>query len=242
MRQLLILVPQSSSFIPIVFIISIIFVSPSPTNKLLASNEPDSTEILFSIYQQDIDLDLILKEAKARQEAIRDFRADFEYSMNFPRESRPTIHGFLIYQSGKYVVKLPDQDVFCDGDARWYYLKDLKEVIIKDYEEEIGITMPFQVFNKGKSPRYSGSEQLGDTLCDVIFFDKMSESAYQRAKVWIDKETRIVQKIVLLFENQGSYTFNFKNIKINQGYSASTFKFPLKNYPGVNVVDERMEK
>lgn len=192
------------------------------------------------IYQEK-NLDHIINEAKNRQNSTKDFSADFTYSLSFPRERNSSVEGSLIYQRGRYVVKLPEQDVFCDGYVRWYYMKAIKEVIIKDYEQEIGITMPFKVFDKGRSPRYSGTERLGNTMCDVIFFEEMSESAYKSAKVWIDKESRIVQKIILLFDNQGAYTFHFRNIKINKGYPSSTFKFPLKNYPGVSVIDERVD-
>ncbi|RMG16039.1 MAG: outer membrane lipoprotein carrier protein LolA [Bacteroidetes bacterium] len=188
------------------------------------------------------DIDRIIQEARTKQDQIKDFAADFTYQLSYPGEQHPVLKGSLIYSDGMYVVSLPDPRVYCDGNVRWYYFSELKEVVIKEYEPEVGIAMPFQVFRKGREPRYEGRERINGKLCDVLLFRSMAGSSYQKAKVWVDAENRLVLKIILLFENQGAYTFTFSNIRINQGFKEADFQFPMAKYPGVSVIDERIQR
>lgn len=184
----------------------------------------------------------ILEAAKQQQRQIENFAADFAYTLSFPNERHMPLKGSIIYQKGQYIVMLPDQHVYCDGSARWYHLIDQREVIVKDYEPEIGITMPFQVLFKGLEPRYEGTEAVNGQSCNVVFFNALKASSYQKAKVWIDQESHLVRKLVLYFERNGTYTFVFSNISLNQTYPNTTFNFPFEKFPGLSVIDERIEK
>lgn len=194
-------------------------------------------------FAQDAKAEAILKEAKTKFDALKDFSASFSYSVNNP--SRPAANlkksGQLKYSKGKFSVIMDEQHIFCDGRTMWVYLPKEKEVNILPYDpaEGINIESIFKLYGSNAKPTLEGEPSLNGVACHQLFIavtDKTLE--FNQVRLWLNKSNGMVMKAITTNRLQTSTTYEFNNVKTNQGLTESAFRFDVKKYPGITVIDE----
>ncbi|MDP5168727.1 MAG: outer membrane lipoprotein carrier protein LolA [Bacteroidia bacterium] len=189
------------------------------------------------------DANQILRESKAKLESLQDLSAKFSYEISNPAMRAVRKDGNVIYKGGKFVVKLNDMQVYCDGETQWFFLPEVNEVTVQDYdpEDEFSIEYIFRVYQAAARARYDGTDQIHGATCHKIFLAVTDPALdYHQAHVWINTTTKLLEKVALVDKKQTKTTYEFSNIEVNKGLNNEIFKFKSSDHPGVDIYDERM--
>ena len=133
----------------------------------------------------------IIADSQNTLENMQDFSANFHYSIENPNMNKPVVReGDIKYKSGKFVIKLDDQEIYCDGVTQWIYLPQDEEVTIMNYDpEEPWIESIFNIYESSSEPRYDGIETIHGTKCHKIYVAIKDPSLdYNQAIVWINTQ------------------------------------------------------
>lgn len=206
-----------------------------------------SSFILFSSFSSDTDISSqILEESREALAAVDDLFAEFTYQIENPGMQKPIAKtGELKYKQGKYNIKLPGQRIFCDTETVWIYLEEDQEVNILPYDpEEDGGVSPesvFDIYQTSAKTKYEGLEEVHGNSCHKVFLAISDpDLEYNRAYIWVNKKTKLLEKLSVINRNQTMTTYEFSQIKTNVGFSDGDFQLDVKQLPsGVEVYDER---
>ncbi len=202
---------------------------------------------LFSVclgaFAQDATATKILNDSKAKFDKLKDFSADFVYSLENPSNPNTNVSksGKLYYAKGKYTVILEDQEIYCDGKTIWIHIPGDEEVTILDNDSEEGFSIQsiFSLYEQGSKARYDGPQTIEGKPMHKIYIaatDKNLE--FNQAKVWINRDTKLLEKAVVTNRRQINTIYQFNNIKMDQNLPATTFVFDTSKFAG-DVYDER---
>lgn len=197
-----------------------------------------------SLPAQDIQAARVMKESKQMLENLQDFAAKFSYVIDNPQMPRKAIprSGTIRYKQGKYAILMDDQEVYCDLETQWIYLKEDAEVTVMHYDPEEGVTLEsiFSIYEASARARYEGTEVVHGITCDKIYLDIQDHSMdYNQAYVWINPKTLLLEKVALIDRKQTTTTYEFTNLRTNVGLRDQDFRFDASRHPGVTVLDER---
>lgn len=201
----------------------------------------------LSGFSQEDSATTLLNEYRAKFDALSDFSADFVYSLENPGMAEAVSKkGIIHYAKGKYVISMPDQEIFCDGKSIWIHLPndspDESELNIlpNDPEDGEAIFPLFFLFNEeGINARYEGKQTVSGRSLDQLYLTITNPSVdINQARLWINEYTRFPEKIMTIDRSQTVTTFEFAKIQLDQGLPASTFVFDTSNFSG-EIYDER---
>jgi len=197
----------------------------------------------ISYTQTDEKAENILKEYKIKLKSLKDYSAQFTYALSNPTGPSISKKGIIKTKGNKYIVQLEDQQIYCDGESLWVYLLELNEVNIMSYdpEEGFGLESVFKVQEANGPAKYAGIEPIQNRDHHKIILTKIDNTQldYYRASLWIDVQTQLLSKAVLVNRMQTTTEFLFSAIQFNQGILDSEFVFDLSKYPNIEVYDER---
>jgi outer membrane lipoprotein-sorting protein len=186
----------------------------------------------------------ILRESNETFSRVQDFSADFVYSIENPSNVNTIVSkkGILIFSKGKYIVKMPDQEIYSDGKTLWIHLPQDEELTILNYDPEEGLELEqIFTFSKGQEEkaRYESQEVVEGRPLDQIYLSiNNPDLDFNLARIWINSDSKLMEKIIMINRMQTRTSYEFSNILINQGLTESTFVFDLNNFKG-DIYDER---
>ncbi|MFN0201676.1 MAG: LolA family protein [Bacteroidia bacterium] len=186
----------------------------------------------------------ILNASKSKFETMGDFTASFKYSLAGATQSaaKATKQGKIKYKKGKFRITLPDQEMFCNKKKIWVYMKSDNEVNVSHYgggDAGIDIEAIFKSYQNGAKAAYSGQENINGMACHRIDLASTNKKLdYNQAKLWINTKTNFLEKVTLVDRRQTQTTYEFSNVKMNNGLSDKEFEFNAAAYPKVKVYDE----
>ncbi|MDX1908028.1 MAG: outer membrane lipoprotein carrier protein LolA [Bacteroidia bacterium] len=186
----------------------------------------------------------ILNQAHTKMESLRDFSANFSFVMQAPRSTAKPVQqtGKFRYKKGMYAILLPDQEVYCDKVAQWIFLKQDKEVNILKYDpaDAFSVESLFKLYKANGKARYDGLETVHGVSCHRIYLALTDPALdYNQVVLWINESTSILEKAALTDRRQTVTTYEFADIRLNQGLLDTAFRFDAAKHPGVTVIDER---
>lgn len=200
----------------------------------------------FSGFAQSADA--ILKNSASTFLNLQDLSADLFYEIKNPNASQPIIsqRGRFLQAQEKYVIQLPDQEAYCDGQTLWILIpaqtKGDSEVTILnlDPEERPMILDFFSTIYLSENTAILNGKQVieGKVFDEINVLIKDSNADFARANLWINESTGFPERIIIWDRRQTSTLFQFSNIQLNQGLPASTFVFDTSNFQGI-IFDER---
>lgn len=189
--------------------------------------------------------DEILQGSKTTFEALKDFSASFSISIQNinTRRAAFTKSGQIKYKKGKYYIGLEGEEIYYDGETQWVYLTEDKEVNIMTYDRDDApsVELIFEIYSTNSKPRYDGEESVNGNACHKIFIASTDRSVeYNQVRLWINKSTNLLEKMVLLDRNQTTTTYLFSNIKTNTNLLDSSFKLDVSKLGSdIEIYDER---
>ncbi|MDX1908029.1 MAG: outer membrane lipoprotein carrier protein LolA [Bacteroidia bacterium] len=197
---------------------------------------------LFVAFTAQEDVNLLIQDSRTRSESITDFIATFTYEVAQPTTRPSTQTGVLRYKKGMYAVSFPDQEIFCDQQNIWTYLKAENQVNIASYDPRLGVSVEsiFYLFQPKYNPRFDGETEVHGIPCYKVYVSLNDPGLeYVHAYIWINKNTRLLEKVSLINRRQLVTSYEFTNLQPNQGLSDGAFRFDLSRYKGISVFDER---
>ena len=199
-----------------------------------------------SAVAQDATATKILNESKAAFDKLKDFSADFTYSLQNPSNTRTNVtkSGKIFYSQGKYTAIMDGQEIYCDGNYIWNHIPgedpEDAELTILDYDPEEGFNIEsiFKLYENGSKARYDGPQTIeGKPMHKIYMAATDKELEFNQARLWINRNTKLLEKAVVTNRRQIDTIYQFKNMKTNQNLPPSTFSFDKSNFKG-EIYDE----
>lgn len=207
----------------LVFLISSGFLihqgSPSLQDKKAEEIIQASQDFYFNLEDMEIDFSYLVKGISSRQRIQR---------------------GSIQIKQAKYVMKMREQETFCDGKRIWVYLPGVNEYMVFSMGEWTYGNIMQLIYSMYFSPSkkdYQGIELLDDgtRTHKIRFLMKSSDLNYSTAYAWYDEETKLLAKVTFLDRQRRQRTFSFSNLRYNMGVPNETFVFRPQNYPGIEL-------
>lgn len=189
----------------------------------------------------------ILTESKKAFGNMSGFTARFRYSIKAANQNAKELvkQGELKYKKKtssnghpRYYAKTDDQEIFCNGDKVWIYLRGDNEVSEMKYSEAAGEGMDvesiFKLYESSADARYEASETLSGVACDKIYLAiKDPKLDFNQAYLWIGTKDRLPRKALLIDRRQTRTTLELLSLDTKAIPADAVFSFNRNNYPGV---------
>jgi outer membrane lipoprotein-sorting protein len=190
----------------------------------------------------------ILDKLKASYDGYKTMEVKFEVELEIPNRAKELQKGSLIQDGKKFVVKMADQDIYCDGINTWLYLKKNKEVQITTFDPKgsAGVMSPKQLVSLYNSGEYvyaiAEERKVGtQTFTDIEFKPLKKKSEFSKIRITIDKKQNKMVSLRVFSKDGTRYLLKVSDIIANRKYEPATFVFNAKSYPGVHIEDLRMD-
>lgn len=185
----------------------------------------------------------ILKKAQANFEALDDFSANFSFTLSNPSDPSGQVSkkGKLSYSNDMYVVKMPDQEIYCDGAKLYIYMVEDNEVNILPNDEEEGFSMDaiLKLYQSEAKARYDGKKTInGKTCYNIYLANADSRVEFNQARLYLDTKTHLPVQVELVSRTQTRTVYEFGQVQTNTGLTSEDFRFNVSNYPGIEVFDD----
>jgi outer membrane lipoprotein-sorting protein len=201
--------------------------------------QPNTTKNL-----DDPNAKVLLDAATKTFKSYPSVQADFTVFTEYPQSKTQTQSGKLFLKAEKYKIILDNQEIYCDKNTVWTYLKDLNEVQINDYEPsktEITPANMFTIYQTDFHYMLNGKETAADgisySMVDLMPKDKTKP--YFKVRLWIDTKYNI--KRLKIFDKNGTrYTYTINKMNTTQKLDDAIFIFDPQKYSGIHIEDLRL--
>jgi len=169
-------------------------------------------------------------------------------SMNFDLETtdqvestNSKISGSATLSRDKYMIELPDNIIWFNGETSWNYLRAEKEVTIATPEknDDSFYSKPsavFSIYKKGYKVRLL-EESSSSYLIDL--YPEDIESDHIRIRLIIGKPDLELRSAEYKYKNGITLMLRVKDYSLKKVPEASLFVFPADKYKGVEIIDMR---
>ena len=186
-------------------------------------------------------LDAVSKTYKS----FNSIEAGFSLTTVNPVQNKTTTQTGNVYLKGeKYKLLMGKQEIFCDKQSVWTYLKDINEVQINDYEankEDITPSNMFTIYQNDFNYMMNGEEVIDKVNCSVVdLMPKDKSKPFFKVRIWIDKNVKYIKRMKVFDKNGNLYTYNVTSFNSKANLDDNYFKFDASKHPGVHVEDLRM--
>lgn len=193
--------------------------------------------------QNDPNAKLILDAVTKTYKSYPSIQVNFSIITEYPQGKTSTQNGQVFIKNDKYKLLLGNQEIYCDKNAIWVYLKDLNEVQINDYEANQSEITPANMFSIYHSDFFY-MQNTNETLAGISYktidlMPKDKTKPYFKIRLWIDGKNNIKQ--LKMFDKNGTrYIYKVNSLNTSQKLEDTFFVFDPKKYPGVHIEDLRM--
>ena len=191
---------------------------------------------------------VILDKLKKTLEGYSSVEMRFVLTMELPKQNKEVQRGTLIQSQKKFVVKMDQQDVYCDGKSTWIHFKNNKQVQLTDYDEKSGgaFLSPTQLLNLYQTGEYvytitQERTEKGNTIADIEFKPLDLNNEFAKMRLTVNKTLNKVVSLRVFAKDGSRYTLDLESLLPNKKYDPATFVFNAKDHPGVRIEDLRID-
>ena len=171
--------------------------------------------------------------------------ADISLTTVNPVQNKTTTQTGIVYLKGEqYKIVMGKQEVFCDKQSVWTYLKDINEVQINDYEankDEITPSNMFTIYQNDFNYVMNNEDMIEKTNCFTVdLMPKDKSKPFFKVRIWIDKNGKYIKRMKVFDKNGNLYTYLVTSFNPKANLDDSFFKFDVSKHPGVHIEDLRM--
>ncbi len=202
--------------------------------------------------QTDVKAQTILFGGYQKYKTFKNVKIDFAYKsenkeMNLDQQY--TGSGYI--QGLRQRISYPDFEVLTDGTNIWTHYKKNKNVSITTYNPNDGMLTPEEIFREdflhsGLTYKYisdnANEAPAAGKQADIIeFIPKEGKRNYQKFRIWINKETSLMDKWVIWLKN-GTVTSYTVSITPDVKLEPKFFDFDTSKLPKDTKVIDRRKK
>ncbi|MCP4120846.1 MAG: outer membrane lipoprotein carrier protein LolA [Bacteroidetes bacterium] len=206
--------------------------------SLFAVQQPENP-----LFQSDPRARGILDKTSSEFKQLKTLKADLLITIQVP-DKEPYTQSSKVYLKGQsYRLVMKEEEIICDNQSVWRYLKDMNEVQINDYEpadDEITPTNIFNIYENDFYYLYVGSvREDGKQFHEIDLSPMDKDKNYFKVKVWIDEQDDLIRKMKVFDKNGSRYVYAITNLAKNVDLQDTFFEFNKADYPDVWVEDLR---
>ncbi len=206
----------------------------------------------LSIFANDADKQLNDSKAKSLLDAVSktyknfsSIQADFSLATVNPIQNKTSTKTGTVYLKGeKYKLCMANQEIYCDKQSVWTYLKDINEVQINDFEankEDITPSNMFTIYQNDFNYMMNGEEVIDKTNCSIVdLMPKNKNKPFFKVRIWIDKNVKYIKRMKVFDKNGNLYIYTVTSFNSKANLEDAYFKFDATKHSGVHVEDLRM--
>lgn len=190
----------------------------------------------------------ILDKIKKEYDGFKSISVDFDLVLSLPEQEEEIQKGYLKQKGEKFVAKIADQEIFCNGKSIWVHLISNNEVQINDFDPEESEDMlspkdMLRIYEKGDYIYAITDEEIvkGKRLTLIEFKPTDRNSEYIKMRLAVDTKANRVYSVKVFSRDGSRYTLKVNNLKANPVLDESVFAFDKSKYPGVRVEDLRID-
>jgi outer membrane lipoprotein-sorting protein len=137
--------------------------------------------------------------------------------------------GTVILKKNKYKIAFTDEEMYCNGKYTWVMLKADMEIMKNDFnpKEDLSPDRLYKTYKEGAKSDYNGEEAGAHK---VTIFANNDDGDIWKTTLWINIETKMIDKAIMFARNGSQYTYLMTNIRVNTGVSDAIFTVDEKKY------------
>lgn len=174
---------------------------------------------------------------------LRNKQADYKDDDGNVVEFREEQSGKVYFAGDMFRLDLGAQEIYCDNENIWSFLKESDEVTITKYNEEdmeINPSELFTMYNDGFLYGLEGKDQFNSKDYQVVKLTPNDKSqSFHLVRLYINPGSKKIEGARVYEGNGNVYTYIIDNQELNKGLSENFFKFQPSKQPGVEVIDLR---
>jgi outer membrane lipoprotein-sorting protein len=186
-------------------------------------------------------LDKVSKQTKTYKTVI----VNFSLTMTSPDQSPIKQKGTAYMKGDKYFVSMPDQQIFCNGQKVWTFIKEDNECYVTDINdaEDDELVQPSElltIWEKGFTYKFSKEmTYAGKQVYEIYLYPKDKKgSKYHTIVLRIDKTKNQVVYAHIKGKDGVHMKYALTKMQTNTTIPDSKFVFVKSKYPGVTVIEE----
>jgi outer membrane lipoprotein carrier protein len=189
----------------------------------------------------------LLEKLRQKYEGFSTLEADFSLTIEVPNRKKELQTGKMIQSGERYYVKLSDQEVICDGNSTYLYMKKNKEVQINDANSGSNANSfspknMLNMYNEGNYIAYlagQGTENGKPVSYVEVKPANRNNAAYTKVRLAVDKKNNTVVSMFTANRDGSRFKLNISKLATNKPVNEGLFYFDQSKYPGVHVEDLR---
>lgn len=151
--------------------------------------------------------------------------------------------GTIYVKGSKYKLELANQEITCDNQTIWTFLKDVNEVQVNTFEPDDDAITPTQIFTiyeKNFLCGYIEEQTVNGKIYQVIEMTPNDKTkSYFKVKLLVDKNEKMIHSAKIFDKNGTRFSYEITKFTPNPVIAENYFTFNPKDHPGVEVVDLR---
>jgi len=200
-----------------------------------------SLSYLIANAQNDPQAKKILDELSVKTKAYTTIKAEFSFTVEKKDKTKDVQNGKITTKGTMYKLEIPGHEIYCDGKTVWDYIKDAKEVQIKDMEtkgdDAVNPSSIFTIYEKGYKYKFDGEDAITQTIS--LFPENPDKKKFHTAKLFIDKTKKQITTVKMMMKDGSTQTYAIISFTPNAAIPDADFTFDKKTHPGVEVEDLR---
>jgi outer membrane lipoprotein-sorting protein len=202
--------------------------------------------LLFStpFLKAQTDATALLDKLNKKTKAYTSLEAAFTFSvLNTSQKVNEVRKGTIKLKGEKYVLKMGEMDIFCNGKTVYTYSKEMNEAqVIPVAELDDDAMTPqnmFSIYEKGfKSKIKSSKTEGGKKITSIeLYPTQPKEKDYTMVKMDVDETSMQIKRVEVMGKNGTKYIYAISSFAANKAMADADFEFQKANYPGVSILD-----
>jgi outer membrane lipoprotein carrier protein len=184
----------------------------------------------FAQAQSNPKADGVIKASQAKFNSFADVTADFSYTLTNPDMKKPVVKkGTLTLKKSKYLLVFPDEEMYCNGKYTWVLMKADMGIMKNDFnaKEDLSPDRIYKMYKEDVKTDYNGEEAGAHK---VTVFANNDDGDVWKTTLWVNIETKLIDKAIMYARNGSTYTYVMSNIRVNTGVADGLFTLDEKKY------------
>jgi chaperone LolA len=188
----------------------------------------------------------ILNQVSRNYKSLKSLKATFEMQVTEVGAKKATTEKGTLYLKGNgFKIEMTTVDIICDGKTQWYYMKDVNEVQITNYDaktQEISPNTIFTMWDKGFKSVWVSESKEKEKMYDLIELvpkENQEKKEYTKVKLTVERVAKDISQCEILFRSGRKMKYIVSQQVKNVTLAANFFTFDPATKPGIQVIDLR---
>lgn len=190
----------------------------------------------------------ILDKLKKEYDIYKSIELSFTLELELPGQPKETQKGLVAQQGNKYMIRLDQQEIYCDGKLLWVYLKKNNEVQINNFnpDDTEGIITPqdmIQLYSKGEFVyAVTGEGTENNQQVTYIEFKPLdTNSEYSKFRLAVNTKLNKLVSLTVFSKDGSRYRLIVNEFTPNKKFENGYFVFNTSKYKGIRIEDLRID-